>query len=226
MITKDALGSFEQPAALLPFRVSEDAAKDIIRERLRGLSERLAGLLRDNRVARAAIEGVYLPFWLFDGVVEVTRTTVEITPSGERQRDINPYQHERFQDGVLDVAVCAMQSSPPSALTARLGNYDLSGLVNYAPRLLARHPAALYDLDFDAASLQARGLIAERMRERYSENASRRHQEHVYSMVQQMSFRLVLLPVWLVTLYERDGDVRPALINGQTGEAVLGRAEQ
>ena len=30
-------------------------------------------------------------------------------------------------------------------------------MVNYQPKLLAKHPAELYNIDFDKASLEARG---------------------------------------------------------------------
>ena len=36
--------------------------------------------------------------------------------------------------------------------------------------------------------------------------------------------RLVLVPVWAMTINERDGEVRPALVNGQTGKVALGKA--
>ncbi len=41
-----------------------------------------------------------------------------------------------------------------------------------------------------------------------------------------MSFRLLLLPVWIATLSEVDGDTRPALVNGQTVRVVLGSARK
>jgi hypothetical protein len=43
------------------------------------------------------------------------------------------------------------------------------------------------------------------------------------SVVKQMHFRLLLLPVWVGMLEEQDGDRRPALVNGQTGKVVLGK---
>jgi hypothetical protein len=41
-----------------------------------------------------------------------------------------------------------------------------------------------------------------------------------------MSFQLLLVPVWLATLHETDGDTRRALVNGQTGECALGKTEK
>ncbi|HYO89344.1 MAG TPA: hypothetical protein VER79_11890, partial [Candidatus Limnocylindrales bacterium] len=42
----------------------------------------------------------------------------------------------------------------------------------------------------------------------------------------QMSFMLVLAPVWVATLHERDGDIRTALVHGLTAEVVMGRARK
>jgi hypothetical protein len=62
-----------------------------------------------------------------------------------------------------------------------------------------------------------------------------RHQQHtdssevqvnIFTSVRQMSFRLLLLPVWVAALTEEDGDVRAALVNGQTGQVALGRTEK
>ena len=39
--------------------------------------------------------------------------------------------------------------------------------------------------------------------------------------IQGLNYRLVLLPVWMVTLYLDSGQHRPAAVNGQTGEAVI-----
>jgi hypothetical protein len=49
---------------------------------------------------------------------------------------------------------------------------------------------------------------------------------NVFTSIQQLSFRLVLMPVWIATLVEEDFDVRTALVNGQTGKVVLGKAQK
>jgi hypothetical protein len=35
---------------------------------------------------------------------------------------------------------------------------------------------------------------------------------------------LLLLPVWVATITEEDGDIRLGLVHGQKGKAVLGKA--
>lgn len=227
VLEQDALGTLERPSWLIPFRFNEESAKAEIRARLKGVGERISGLLDDNRVVRATLEGVYLPFWLFDAQVEVTRTVIDKrTPhSRDQVRTFVPYESIRIPDGVTDLAVCAVKS-PPTALTRDLGEYDTSARVPYDAKLLATYPAALYDLDFEEASLAARGLISQQMRERHGHSPSENVTVNVFSAVLQMTFALALMPVWIATLYERDGDVRTALVNGQTGRVVLGKARK
>jgi hypothetical protein len=107
----------------------------------------------------------------------------------------------------------------------RLGGYDFTAIVGYEPSLLAKYSAGLYSMDFDEASLEARARIGQYMRDKhgrgtYGTNVS------IFTGFKQMTFRLLLLPVWVATLYEEDGDIRPALVNGQTGKVVLGKASK
>ncbi len=51
VIQQDALNTIEQPDGLVPFVVSEEAAQAAIRERLKSVGERIAGLFDDNQVA-------------------------------------------------------------------------------------------------------------------------------------------------------------------------------
>ena len=117
-------------------------------------------------------------------------------------------------------------TSPPPDLTGQIGAFDTSAVVAYEPKLLARYPAAIYDIDFDAAALSAQSAAADQMRTRYKVGEASSVDVNVFTMVRQMSFTLLLLPVWVITLFERDGDVRPALVNGQTGKVALGKASK
>lgn len=227
VIEQDALHSIEPPDGVIPFAIHEEQAKAAVRERLKGVDQRIAGLLDDNQIARASIEGLYLPFWVFDALAEISRTTLDRrTPSRyERARPIQPYQHERFNDGMMGVCVAAV-SSPPDDLTDAIREFDVSAAVAYDPRLLAKFPAELYDVDFDAASLRAQSVISAHMRQRHGRQTRQNTEVTVFTSVLQMSFTLLLMPVWVATLYERDGDVRPALVNGQTGQVALGKAKK
>lgn len=228
VIVQDQLNSFQQPDGLIPFEIDEQTATDAIREKLGGLAERFFGLFDRNEVKRVEIDGVYLPFWVFDALADVTQTR-------RVKQDSRRYGGMRlegnvttlnFRDGVYDVAIPAV-SSPPPRLSLELGKIDFSRAVSYKPRLLARYPASLYDVDFDKASLEARSHAAKLLREKHILISSRSDEEiTVFANVVQMQFRQLLLPAWVATLTEVDGDTRLALVNGQTGQVTLGKAQK
>ena len=232
VIERDVLQSFQQPDYLVPFAVRRQQAVDALRERLGTWTERIAGWFNSNRVERKQIEGVYLPFWVFDASVEVRRTIIQQSHSRDENRPRmqrasmqQAYQTYTTTDAVYNVMVCAVDWPPPS-LTRRLGKFELSRRLPYEPKLLARFPAELYNIDFDTASLDARSIIAQTMRERHSGGGSSDQTVNVFPSVTHMTFELMLLPVWVVTIHEEDGDIRPALVNGQTGQVALGRARR
>ncbi|MBK8021658.1 MAG: hypothetical protein IPK19_09555 [Chloroflexi bacterium] len=227
VILSDAVGALEEPDGILPFEVDEEIAKASIRERLRAVDERMYAMMGDNKVAQARLEGLYLPFWIFDAVIEVSQTiTDRRTPhSRDQVRRVVPYENRRFQDGLLGISVPAVKT-PPAALLLAMDEYELGRAKAYDPRMLAKFPAQIYDIDFDEASLTARSTASSEMRKRYQAQVSPNVDISVYALVQQMTFQLLLLPVWVGVLVERDGDVRTALVNGQTGQAVLGAAQK
>lgn len=229
VIVQDALASFEQPNGIVPFAVGEEAAKNAIREKLTGLGERLYSVFDGNKVARATIDGLYLPFWIFDALLEVSITTVDKRTYDKdlrwMQAGNSGYQHTKMMSGVNGLAICAVKSPPPN-LMRELSEFDLDTMLPYEPKLLAKYPAELYDIDFDAASLEARGRMSEQARNEQLRFKPSEVEMTVSTSVIQMSFSLVLMPVWVATLQERDGDIRMALVNGQSGRVALSKAQK
>lgn len=226
VIEQDALDSFEQPDGLIPFSITREEASARIKEQLRSFSERVKGWFDHNKVASATISAHYLPFWMFDASVEINQTRIVNKPSSDRYNTAQPaYTHNKLSDAMYDLEVCAVQSPVP-ALTCQLGDYRLRDMVAYNPTLLAKYPAQLYTIEVDKAALEARSLISHHMRARYGVSESREISVTVFANIQQMSFRLILAPVWIAQLIEEDHDRRTALVNGQTGKVVLGKAEK
>ncbi len=103
MIVQDALNTVEKPDGLVPFTISEEAAKNAIRERLKSVGERLAGLLDSNEVKQATMDGVYLPYWVFDALAEVSITTIDRRTPTSRSAMLTegshrPYENIRLSD--------------------------------------------------------------------------------------------------------------------------------
>jgi hypothetical protein len=191
VVLSDALKSFEQPDGLLPFSVSAEAAQEAVQRQLESFGQRLASFFNTNRVKRSVIDGVYLPFWVFDVLAEVIRIrTLYGGPA------ISTTETTTDMDFKNDVPICAV-TSPPFALTRHLGDFDLSGLVKYEPKWLAKYPAQMYSVDFDKASLEARTIVSEIMKRRHDRTVERSTETshgqqvenlRVMSRVQNMSF--------------------------------------
>ncbi len=223
VIERDVLGSFQQPDSLIPFRIRPQKAEALVQKRLGGFGERLQSLWDNNQIKETTIEAVFLPYWVFDTIIEVRRTIIHDARSWENQRMLNfqPYQTETLADMMNNVAVCAVDS-PPRLLTGRLGDYDMERTIPYQAKLLTKVQTELYSMNFDKASLEARAMVSEVMRSKYQIPQSGA-QVNIFSSIKQMSFQLVLMPVWIITLYEADGDIRTALVNGQSGRVAIGK---
>lgn len=231
VILQDSLNTFEQPNGMVRFMVSKKQASEAVKSKLSTWMERMKGWLDNNTVERATLQGIYLPFWVFDATLDVRRTAILENPGvgmsnkSRETQNIPAYNSMVIQDGMNNVFVPAVKS-PPKRMIHQLGKFDLGQVVDYNPQLLSEFTAELYSIDFDKASLDARTLIGKVMRERHTNNNPSGVSVNVFTSVTQMSFRLLLLPVWVATLYEEDGDVRTALVNGQTGQVVMGKARK
>ena len=212
----------------MPFAIGESDAIEQVREALGSGFERFKGWFNDNRYQRIAAEGVFLPYWVFDAATDVTRTyrIRENTKSSSNlfQLDSSVLTlTDRYSDGAYNVLIPGVKQPAPWML-ARIGKFDVGHTRAYTPEVIAQHGAELYTTDFDKASLEAHSAVSQAMRDKYNVTTQAEQTISVFSIVTPISFRLMLLPVWAVTISERDGEVRPALVNGQTGKVALGKA--
>jgi len=227
IIEKDALNSFRQPEGIIAFTIPQEEAELAIQEKLMGKWERFKGVFVNNKVTRSQFAGTYLPFWVFDIVLDVS-LSYRLSDTSAVRYGAKPTRNETRADVFNNHAFPAVVSPSPR-LIDKITRYDFSQVRGYDPSALARYPAEIYQIDFDKASLEAQGRVRRMVREQYQNQPSVMQSEEitsVSSMVRNMSFRLLLLPVWIATLIEDDGDVRIGLVNGQTGQAVLGKARQ
>jgi DNA-directed RNA polymerase subunit RPC12/RpoP len=221
ILIQDAVGSFEEPDAILPFSVDREVAA-------KAVHYRLTPELRPQ-VERGEMWAVYLPFWAFQGMASVIVPPLAVLS-------------EAFRPGVYGVsdALVAGITRPSQAVLYELMPFDLHALVSYDHRYLARWSAQIYSLDVIQASITARAYlkyVARRIATGYQSTDTQpdlaRTDFDAYNPpdtplwrvaaveIEALNYRLVLLPVWMITLVLRDGARQPAVVNGQTGEAVL-----
>lgn len=227
VIEKDALNSFRQPEGVIPFTIPQETAEQAIYDKLTGGWERFKGMFVNNAVKQATFTGTFLPFWLFDMIFDVN-ITYRLTGESAVRYGAPPVRSETRPDVVNNFPLPGVLSPSPR-LIDKISRYDFTKIRPYEPSVLARYPAEIYQIDFDKASLEARGRVRRLMKDRHENEKNPFATEEIISVgiqVNNITFRLVLLPVWIATLIEDDGDVRIGLVNGQTGQAVLGKARK
>lgn len=213
---------FEQPDIILPFNLDEDAARAAIAYKLRSGIRIITRFFADP-IKHIRLNGVFLPFWIFEGDMEVRW-------SGPGTGTYPVLLH--------DVPYFAAQT-PARRLVEDIDRYDLRHAVDYEPRLLATFPAELYSIDIDRASINVRSRLSNIAMAKFrttqiqliiNENLYGEREStslsNLHTVTRFLSYRLALLPVWIGVLVEEDGDTRQLLVNGQNGLTVLGRLQK
>lgn len=225
VIKADALESFRQPDGVIPFSTTESEAEAALDAALNSFGERLKGIFVNNRADRITLTPVFLPFWVFDVTAKIHRTRIDNSSKRTFVQAQTARRREEFGDGLNNVLYCAVES-PPRALTRRITRFDFDTTQAYAPQLLANKTAELYSIDYQQASLNVRETVSDMFRFRHGHDPHGDQQTLVSSLVQQMSFRLLMVPIWMVNIIEGDGDLRMGIIHGQTADAWLGQAQR
>ena len=191
------------PHALIPFSLSEDDARRVMRQ-----------WARKHKIERPRVTpfvGIYLPVWTFD-------VGGDINWSGQVQRNddwvFKSGIHILFYDDVLVPG----SNKLPNHLVHGFDEFDLEKLVAYDARYLADWPAERYQIPLADASLVGRKRVLRELRSKPRKLAGEYVQGlrlNSMGMVVE-SFKLILLPVWIVH-YKVEGEVYDVVINGQNG---------
>ncbi|MBF0110783.1 MAG: primosomal protein N' (replication factor Y) - superfamily II helicase [Magnetococcales bacterium] len=224
-----------KPAAILPFAVEKKEARDRFRE---WVSRRWFAPDRLKKVARGdqPLGGVYVPYWTFDtrtesdyqgqrGIhyqVQERYTAIENGKSVQKTRTVTRtrwtpvagHLTHRFDD----VLVMASDQLPRD-MADKLEPWDLEHLVAYDPGYVGGFIAQSYRIGLEEGLTLAKGKMAGVIEERIKDQIGGDVQriDHCSTRHEEITFKHLLLPVWLGTY--RFGDrIYRFLLNGRTGE--------
>lgn len=223
-----------RPESLVPFAHDRAAAEAAYKTWLGKLWFRPSDLR--GRAALEDIAGVYVPFWTYDCDVHSdwtaeagyyyytteTYTTVENGQEVTREREV---QHVRWEpaagardDSYDDLLVCGSRGLP-SELVGKLHTFDTTALVAYSPAYLAGFRAEKYAVDLREGWQSAQNEVEQEQHRRCAGDVPGDTQRalSVSSTVSNVTFKHVLLPLWIAAYRYRDKVYR-FIVNGQTGE--------
>jgi DNA-directed RNA polymerase subunit RPC12/RpoP len=232
VIVEDSQRTFEKPDGLLPFEIDEVRAANGISRTERSCFRRLTHWLTRKEWRAESLFDIYLPFWVFDGYVEVRTWTEGVSSGPPSEQSLLRAETMLFENLLFPAS-----QVPSRYLAEQLLPFDLQSLVPYDPCALADRQVALYSLDVEVVAEQAHDAMITLARQQVerrrdtdllltdrvgAESAAPRHLRRSYQ-VSGVSYQLVLLPVWLARV--RSGDrVKLMVVNGQSGRVARGRA--
>jgi len=230
IVTDTGLRRQIKPQAVLPFAVSERAARKAMTDWLGGLWFAPSGLREYARKGRK-MQGIYVPYWTFDAdtrstyrgargtVYYVTRT---VTRNGQKVRQRVQKVRWRPVSGRVarffdDILVLASRSLP-RRYTDALEPWDLSALEPYRPEYLAGFRAEGYTVDLEEGYALAREHMDRVIRRdvRFDIGGDRQRIHQIRTTVSDVTFKHILLPVWLAA-YRYRGKSYRFVVNGQSG---------
>ena len=224
--TKDAF----RPESLLPFKVSEDRARDAIRAWYGKLW--LAPNALKRRALTDTVKGIYLPYWTFDAHVDATWTaeaghyyyTTETYTDGGGRAQTRQVQHVRWEPaaGRLqhffdDDLVCA-SVGVHEALLRGIEPFPTKELMPYDPGYVAGWVVERYQIDLVSAAKASREAMDAQLRQMCASQipGDTYRNLDVRANYWGQTFKHILAPVWLLS-YNFSARAFQAAMNGVTG---------
>jgi predicted RNA-binding Zn-ribbon protein involved in translation (DUF1610 family) len=235
LVTDTGLHRHIKPQAQLPFLLTEDEARAAMNKWLGRLWFAPSNLVQYARAGRA-MQGVYVPYWTYDaetrtdytghrGTVYYETRHMPVIVNGRRQMAAQQVAKVRWQpvrgrvERDFDDVLVLGSRSMPRPFAEEIAPWDLRALSAYEPRYLAGFRAEGYTVPVEEAYGEARDIMNAAIEQsvRMDIGGDQQRIGHLETSVGRLSFKHVLLPVWLAAYRYRDRSFR-FVINGRTGE--------
>jgi Zn finger protein HypA/HybF involved in hydrogenase expression len=221
--TKDVF----RPESLLPFKISESDARDLIR-RWYG-RQWLAPNRFKARALTDTVRGIYLPYWTFDAQADARWTADAGTYYYVRQGNQQVRQVRwtpaagavsHFFD---DALVCASRGVDAGKLR-RIEPFPTQTLVPYDPGYLSGWTVERYQIDLLAAAQESRARMEGELQAMCAQQVpgDTFRNLRVDAAYRAQTFKHILVPVWLLS-YVHGAKSFQVVVNGVTGRIAGNR---
>jgi len=226
IILTDRVGNGLKPNGIIPFKVDKKGLEDAVREYFKGKKLLPNNFVPTHKIGK--IQGVYVPFWLFDAtldgqmILEASDTRCYSTS----KYDITEVRHYLIDiDGQMSFKKVPVDASirMDDDLMDSLEPFDYSEMVNFEAPYLSGFLADRFDDNPDDSLPRASSRMTNSAEEIFISSVDRRfdtvrRKSSNLSLIDS-SLKYVMLPVYLLNVAYNGKNYRFA-INGQTGKVV------
>lgn len=215
----------KMPQKIIPFKLEKEAAVQTLKNHYKG--KRLLPKVFSAQNHIEEIKGVYVPFWLFDGHVDVlldmkaTRSSVHFT-SKEKIVTTSHYNVSRGGSVAFEKISVDASKKMDDALMDSIEPFDYDALQDFTSSCLPGFFAEVYDVSteecYERAKVRAENTAVDQIRNSVGGYESvtivNKKVKHVNDKV-----TYAFMPVWVLATKWRDKNYIFAM-NGQTGKMV------
>jgi Zn finger protein HypA/HybF involved in hydrogenase expression len=212
------------PESLLPLKISEAQARDLIR----GWYRRV--WFAPNALAAKALtdtaKGVYLPYWTFDASAHADWTAESgtyyyVREGGKQVRKVQWTPASGGLSHVFDDELVSASTGVPASLLRQVEPFPTEALVPYDPGYLAGWTVERYQVDLTMAATAARQQMEATLRQLCANAVPGDTQRNlnVRATFTSQRFKHILVPVWLMT-YTYAATSYQVAVNGSTGRVA------
>ena len=214
-----------KPDFVIPFKVTKEEAKAKLKEFYSGKKLLPNGFASENRIE--SIQGMYVPFWLFDSgltataVFEATRS--HTYSSGDD--DITETEHFRCnRSGHMhfEKVPCDGSQKMDDEYTESIEPYDYSEMVPFTTAYMAGYLADKYDVDAESSVPRADSRVNQTAIDTLEETVTGYDSCDVsdqFIVKDENSVKYAMAPVWILSTKYQDKPYT-FVMNAQTGKFV------
>ncbi len=214
-----------KPDLVIPFKLDKQAAESALTAYYKGKRFLPSEFASANRVAH--VQGVYVPFWLYDGRASGSGTfeakNISTWREGNDEVTKTDVYHAWREGNSSFTRIPADGSAKmPDGHMDAIEPFDYNELKPFSVAYLPGYSAERYDQDADTCSGRARGRMENTLAEQLRQSVTGYDQVDSGNISAQTSIEGVsqaLLPVWMLHTQWKDDDYLFAM-NGQTGRLV------
>ena len=216
-----------RPESLLPLRVAEPQARDLLHRWYRGLWLAPNGF--GLKALTDTLKGVYVPYWTFDAKADAEWTAEAgtyyyVTEQDRREQRVRWAPASGSLSRAFDDELVSASRGVEADLLRAVEPFPTGELVPYDPGYLAGWVVERYQIDLVAAAQRSRAQMEEELRELCAAQVPGDTQRNleVRATWRDLTFKHILVPVWLAA-YTYRGKAFQVVVNGATGRVAGGR---